>query len=68
MIESNNEKVSLCVRFYTVDEKLCECKNFFVEKSKNWDRLIQSGTPGEHTKNRDCLGKTGTVGMFEDAK
>ena len=53
MIESNNEKASLCVRFYTVDEKLCECKKFFVEKSKNWDRLIQYGTPGEHTKNRD---------------
>ena len=68
MIESNNEKVSLCVRFYTVDEKLRECKNFFVEKSKNRDRLIQSGTPGEHTKNRDCPGKTGTVGMFEDDK
>ena len=32
------------------------------------DRLIQSGTPEEHTKNLDCPGKTGTVGMFEDDK
>ena len=36
----------------------------FGKKSKNWDKLIQSGTPGQHTKNRDCLRKTGAVGMF----
>ena len=25
----------------------------FGEKSENQDKLIQSGTPGRHTKNRD---------------
>ena len=28
-------------------------KYFFGEKSKNRDKLIESGTPGQHTKNRD---------------
>ena len=37
---------------------------FFGEKSKNWDKVIQSGTPGQHTKNQECSSKTKTVGMF----
>ena len=53
MIVSNNEKSFICVSFYTADEKLCEYENFFGEKPKNRDKLIQSGTPGQHTKNRD---------------
>ena len=36
----------------------------FCEKYKNQDKLIQSRTLGQHTKNRDCSGKIGTVGMF----
>ena len=39
-------------------------KIFFGEKSKNQDKLIQSGTPGQQTKNRDCPGKIGTLGMY----
>ena len=62
---SNNEKTFVCVSFHNADEKFCEYENFFVKKSKNWDKLIQSGIPGQHTKNRDCPGKTGTIGMFE---
>ena len=57
MKESNNEK-NIYFYFYTTDEKLCEYAEFLGERSKNWDKLIQSGTPGQHT------GKTGTVGMF----
>ena len=49
--------------FYTAGEKLCEYGKNFREKSKNHDKLILSGTPGQHTKNRDCPGKTGTIGM-----
>ena len=26
--------------------------NFFIDKSKNRDKLIQSGKPRQHTKNR----------------
>ena len=64
MIEPNNEKTFICVSFYTADEKLCEYENFFGEKSKKRCKLIQSGTPGHQTKNRNCPSKTGTVGMF----
>ena len=48
------KKTFICVSFYTADEKLCEYEKIFGEKSKNRDKLIQSGTPGQHTKNRDC--------------
>ena len=64
MIESNNEKAFICISFYTTDRKLCEYEKFFGEKSKTRDKLIQSGTLGQDTKNWDCPGKTGTVGMF----
>ena len=43
----------------------------FDEKSRNWDKLIQFGTPGQHTKNRDsknvchCLSQpTSFLGTF----
>ena len=65
MIESNNEKTFICVSFYTADGKLCEYEKFFGEKSKSRDKLIRSGTSGQHAKNRDCPGKTGIVGMLE---
>ena len=64
MIVSTNEKTFICVSFYTADEKLCEYETSFGGKFKNQDKLIQSGTPGQHTKKRDCLGKARTVGMF----
>ena len=64
MIGSNNEKTFICTSFYTADEKLCEYEKFFGEKPKNRDNLIQSGTPRQYTKNRDCPNNTGTVGMF----
>ena len=32
-------------------------------KSINWGKLIQPGTPGQHTKNRNCPVKIRTVGM-----
>ena len=53
MIESN-EKTFICVSFYTADEKLCKYEQFFGEKSKNQDKLIQSG-------HRDSIPKTRTV-------
>ena len=53
MIESNKEK-NICVRFYTADEKLCKYEILFSEKSENQNKLIQSGTPGQHTRNWDC--------------
>ena len=61
MIESNDE---IRVSFYTADEKLCKYEKVFGEKSKSQDKSVQSRTPGQHTENRDCPGKTGTVGMF----
>ena len=64
MIGSNNEKTFICISFYIADEKLRGYENFFGEKSKNRDNLIQPGTPRQHTKNRDCPGKTWTVGIF----
>ena len=63
-MQSNNEKTFICVSFYSADEKLREYDVIFGEKSKTWDKLIQSRTPGHHTKNWDCPAKTGTVGMF----
>ena len=51
MIESNNEKAFICISFYTTDKKLCEYEKFSGEKSKNRDKLIQSGTLGQHTIN-----------------
>ena len=36
----------------------------FGEKSKNRDKLIQSRTLGQHTKNLDYPGKTGIVAIF----
>ena len=53
MIESNKEK-NICVSFYTADEKLCKYDNFFSEKFENQNKLIQSETPGQHTRNWDC--------------
>ena len=50
---STNEKAFICVSFYTADEKLYEYETFFGGKFKNRDKLFQSGTPGQHTKNRD---------------
>ena len=64
MIESNNEKTFICVSFYTNDEKLCEY-DFFGEKLKNQEQTDSIGTPGQHTKNWNCPGKTWTFGMFE---
>ena len=58
------KKTFICVNFYTAYEKLCEYENFFGEKSKNQDKLIQSGTLGQHFKNWDCPRKTRTVRMF----
>ena len=58
MIESNNKKTFIYINFYTADKKLCKYEKFLGEKSKNRAKLIQSGTPGQHTKNRDCPGKT----------
>ena len=63
MIESNNEKTFICI-FTLLIKNYVNMKKFFAEKSKNRDKLIQSGTPGQHAKNQDCPGKTGTVGMF----
>ena len=63
MIESNNKKI-ICVSFYTADEKKCKNGSFFGEKSKIRDKLIQFVTPGQQTKNRDCPGKIGTLGMY----
>ena len=60
MIESNNNK-NICVSFHTADEY----ENVSGEKSKNRDKLIQSATPGQQTKNRDCPGKIGILGMYE---
>ena len=59
------KKTFICVNFYTDDEKLCEYENFFGVKSKNQDKLIQSGTLGQHFKNRDCPRKTRTIRMFD---
>ena len=53
---SNNEKTFICASEY---------ENFLVRNLKKRDKLTQSVTPGQHTKNRDCPGKTRTVGMFE---
>ena len=64
MIELNKEKTFICISFNTADKKSCEYEKFFGEKSKNRDKLIQSGTPGQRTKNLDFPGKTRTVGMF----
>ena len=64
MIESNNEKTFISLSFYTADEKLKEHEKCFCVWSKNRDEFILSETPGQPTKNRDCSGKTGTVGMF----
>ena len=61
MIESDNEETFICIRFYTTDKKLCEYEKSFGEKSENQNKLIQSGTPGQHTKNQDCPDKTETV-------
>ena len=63
-MESNNEKTFICVIFCTADEKSCEYEKNVGEKSKNRDKSIQSGIPGQHTKTRHCPGKTGTVGML----
>ena len=64
MIESNNKKI-ICVSFHTADEKLCKYENVSGEKSKNRDKLIQSATPGQQTKNRDYTGNIGILGMCE---
>ena len=59
------KKTFICISFYAAGEKSSECIRLFGEKSEKCDKLIQFGTPGQHTKNRDYSGKTGTVGMFE---
>ena len=53
--------ITINVWFYTVDEKLCKYENVFNEKYKDQEKSIQSGTPVQHTKNRDCPGKIETV-------
>ena len=58
------KKHFIYVSIYNTDEKLCKYEIFFGEKYKNRDKLIQSGTSGQHTKNQDCPGNIGTVGMF----
>ena len=61
-------KKYLFVYVFTLSMKnYVNVKNFLLRNLKT-GTVIQSGTPGEHTKNRDCPGKTGTVGMFEDDK
>ena len=55
------------VWFYTADEKLRKYGISFSEDNKNQEKLTQSKTPRQHTKNRDCPGKIGTVGMFPKA-
>ena len=50
------------VWFYTAYERLCGYEHLFGKKYKNRNKLIQSGTLGQHTKNRDCPGKIRTVG------
>ena len=45
------KKTFIWVNFHTAYEKLCEYENFLGEKSKNQDKLIQSGTLGQHFKN-----------------
>ena len=64
MIESNNKKI-ICVSFHTADEKLCKYENVSGEKSKNRDKLIQSATPEQQTKNRDCTSNIGILGRYE---
>ena len=41
-------------------------ENFFGGESKNLDKLIQSWTPGQPTKNWDCSGKTGQLEFLPD--
>ena len=41
--------------------KLSEYEKGFGEKSKNQDKLIQSGTPGQHTKNWNIPAKPGQL-------
>ena len=55
------KKTFIYVIFYTAGEKLSECEKFFCEKYKNREKLIQSGTLEQPTKNRDCPSKTGIV-------
>ena len=50
------------VWFYTAYERLCRYEHLFGKKYKNRNKLIQSGTLGQHTKNQDCPGKIRTVG------
>ena len=58
------KKTFICVSFYTSDEKLCKYQKTFGENSKNRNKMIQSGTPVQHSKNWDFPGKTGKVGIF----
>ena len=44
--------------------KVIKIWRFLGEKYKNRDKLIQFGTPWQHTKNRDYSGKIVTAGMF----
>ena len=62
-------RLNLFLKIFTVFTLLMKnyvnMKKFLVKNLKTrWDKLIQSQTPGQHTKNQDCPGKTGTVGMF----
>ena len=45
------KKTFICVSFYTSDEKLCKYQKTFGENSKNRNKVIQSGTPIQHSKN-----------------
>ena len=56
--------ITLNLWFYTANEKLCKYDISFDDRYKNCDKLIQSNTLGQHTKNWDCPGKIGTVWMF----
>ena len=43
-----------------------DLKILYDEYSKNQEKLIKSGIAEQFTKNRDCLGKIRTVGMFNN--
>ena len=55
------KKTFISVSFYTADEKLCEYEKNFGEKSKNRDKSIQPGTPGQHTKTGTVPEKPGQI-------
>ena len=65
MTETSNEKKTIYFSNFLRCWRLIKwIYKFFGEKFKNWGKLIQSGIPGRHTRNRVCPGKTGTVRVF----